>query len=333
MRSRFRPLIFVMPLEMLLLTLACPTMPGATTAAAFPDRPVRIVVPYAPGGGNDTLARTLGRKLEDIWGKPVVIENKAGANTIIATEYVSRLDPDRYNILMVTTVFAVNPSLASKLPYDTFADFAPVVLAGAAPNVLVTRPTLPVNSVGDLIAYGRANPGKLTYGSPEIGTAPFLGAELLKIEGKFDAVNVSYRGTRQQMFALLSGEIDYAFDVVTSLEYVKTGKLKALAVAAAKRLDTFPDIPTMIEAGLPGYEVATWYGFVVRSGTPPDMVRDINQAFNTAIDDPTVKSRMDGLGIRLLGGTPDGFGRHIRAEMERWSAVLRKAGIKREDGR
>jgi tripartite-type tricarboxylate transporter receptor subunit TctC len=333
MRSRFSSLIFAMRLAMPLLALACLTMPAATTAAAFPDRPVRIVVPYAPGGGNDTLARVLGRKLEEIWGKPVVVENKAGANTIIATEYVSRLEPDGYNILMVTTVFAVNPALASKLPYDTFADFIPVVLAGTAPNVLVTRPALPVNSVGGLIDYGRANPGKLTYGSPEIGTAPFLGAELLKIEGRFDAVNVSYRGTRQQMFALLSGEIDYAFDIVTSLEHVKTGKLKALAVASSKRLDAFPDIPTMIEAGLPGYEVATWYGFVVRSGTPPDLVRNINQAFNAAIDDPAVKSAMDGLGIRLLGGTPDGFGRHIRAEAERWGAVLRKAGIKREDGR
>jgi len=316
-----------------LLALALLALPAAPAAAAFPDRPVRIIVPYAPGGGNDTLARVLGRKLEDIWGKPVVIENKAGANTIIATEYVARQEPDGYNILMATTIFAVNPSLVGRLPYDTLADFTPVVIAGTAPSVLVTRPTLPVNSVSDLIAYGRANPGKLTYGTPEIGTAPFLGAELFKLDGKLDAVNVSYRGTRQQLFALLSGEVDYAFDVVTSLEYVKTGKLKALAVTVSKRLEKFPDIPTMIEAGLPGYDVATWYGFVVRSGTPPDVVRDINQAFNKAIDDPAVKSRMDGLGIRLLGSTPDGFARHIRAEMDRWGAVLRNAGIKLGDGR
>jgi tripartite-type tricarboxylate transporter receptor subunit TctC len=317
----------------LLLALALFGALGTPRSLAFPDRPVRIIVPYAPGGGNDTLARVLGRKLEDIWGKPVVVENKAGANTIIATEYVARQEPDGYNILMATTIFSVNPTLVGKLPYDTLLDFAPVVVAGIAPNVLVARPGLPVNSVKELLAYGQANPGKLTYGTPEIGTAPYLAAQLLKIDGHFDAVNVSYRGTRQQMLALLSGEIDYAFDVVTSLEYVKTGKLKGLAVTVSKRLDSVPEIPTMIEAGLPGYEVATWYGFVVRSGTPPDVVATINQAFNKAIDDPEVKAKMEGLGIKLLGGTSAQFGRHIRAEMERWGGVLRKAGIKLEDGR
>jgi tripartite-type tricarboxylate transporter receptor subunit TctC len=316
-----------------LLALALFAALGAPSSFAYPDRPVRIIVPYAPGGGNDTLARVLGRKLEDIWGKPVVIENKAGANTIIATEYVSRLEPDGYTILMVTTIFSVNPSLVGKLPYNTLADFTPVVVAGIAPSVLVARPGLPVNSVKELIAYGQANPGKLTYGTPEIGTAPFLAAELLKSDGRFNAVNVSYRGTRQQMFALLSGEIDYAFDVVTSLEYVKTGKLKAFAVTVSKRLDNVPEIPTMIEAGLPGYEVATWYGFVVRSGTPPDVVDAINQAFNRAIDDSQVRARMEVLGIKLLGGTPDQFARHIRSEMDRWGGVLRNAGIKLDNGR
>jgi tripartite-type tricarboxylate transporter receptor subunit TctC len=320
-------------LTLLLLALALLAVPGSSPSFAFPDRPVRIIVPYAPGGGNDTLARELGRKLEEFWGKPVVVENRAGANTILATEHVSRLEPDGYNILMVTTIFSVNPTLVGKLPYDTVADFAPVVVAGIAPSVLVARPTLPVGSVKELIAYGQANPGKLTYGTPEIGTAPYLAAELLKSDGHFDAVNVSYRGTRQQMLALLSGEIDYAFDVVTSLEYVRSGKLKALAVTVSKRLDSFPEIPTMIEAGLPGYEVATWYGFVVRSGTPPDVVQTINQGFNKAIADPQVRARMEGLGIKLLGGTSDEFSRHIRAEMDRWGTVLRQAGIKLEERR
>jgi tripartite-type tricarboxylate transporter receptor subunit TctC len=306
---------------------------GGTATAGFPERTVRIAVPYAPGGGNDTLARVLGRKLEEIWGKPVIIENKPGANTMIATEYVARLEPNGHNILMVTTIFAVNPSLVSKLPYDTLTDFAPIVLAGSAPTVLVTRPTLPVTSVAELIAYGKANPGRLTYGTPEVGTAPFLGAELLKIDGKFDAVNVAYRGTRQQLFALLSGEIDYGFDLVTSLEYVKTGRLKALAVMASHRLDKFPDIATMNEAGLPGYEVATWYGFVVRQGTPPEVLREINRAFNQAIEDPTIRIGMDGLGIQLIGGTADAFTAHIHLEMDRWAAMLRKTGIRLDNGR
>ncbi len=312
-----------------LLVLALASI-SPQSASAYPDRPVRIIVPYAPGGGNDTLARLLGRKLEEVWRRPVIIENKAGGNTIIATDAVSRLDPDGYTILMVTTIFSVNPSLVGRLPYDTIADFTPVVVAGIAPSVLVTRPTLPVNSVQDLLAYGRANPGKLTYGTPETGTAPSLAAELLKIDGHFDAVSVSYRGTQQQLLALLAGDIDYAFDVVSSLEYVKLGRLKALAVTISKRLDNFPEVPTMIEAGLPGYEAATWYGFVVRSGTPPAVIDQINHAFNQAIEDPAVRGRMDALGIKLLGGTPDEFANRIRTDMDKWGGVLRKAGINPE---
>jgi tripartite-type tricarboxylate transporter receptor subunit TctC len=311
---------------LLVLTLACI---GPQSASAYPDRPVRIIVPYAPGGGNDTLARLLGRKLEELWRRPVIIENKAGGNTIIATEAVSRLEPDGYTILMVTTIFSVNPSLVGRLPYDTIADFTPVVVAGIAPSVLVTRPTLPIDSVQGLLAYGRANPGKLTYGTPETGTAS-LAAELLKIDGHFDAVSVSYRGTQQQLLALLAGDIDYAFDVVSSLEYVKLGRLKALAVTISKRLDNFPEVPTMIEAGLPGYEAATWYGFVVRSGTPPAVIGQINHAFNQAIEDPAVRERTDALGIKLLGGTPDEFANRIRTDMEKWGGVLHKAGIKPE---
>jgi tripartite-type tricarboxylate transporter receptor subunit TctC len=294
---------------------------------SYPDRPVRIIIPYNPGGGNDVLARTLARKLEEIWKKPVIIENKAGGNTIIATEYVSRLEPDGYTILMVTTIFSVNPTLVGKLPYDTLADFTPVVVAGIAPSVLVTRPTLPVNSVKELIEYAHANPGKLTYGTPEVGTAPSLAAELLRIDGKIDAVNVSYRGTQQQLMALLSGDIDYAFDVVSSFQYVKAKQLKALAVTVSERLEEFPEIPTMIEAGLPGYEVATWYGFVVRAGTPPGVVQQINQAFNLAIDDPAVRERMNTLGIRLLGGTSEEFVRRIRSDLAKWAGVLSKAGL------
>jgi tripartite-type tricarboxylate transporter receptor subunit TctC len=300
---------------------------GAASTAAYPDRPVRIIVPYAPGGGNDTLARLLGRKLEGLWKKPVIIENKAGGSTIIATEAVSRSEADGYTILMVTTIFSVNPSLVGRLPYDTIADFTPVVAAGIAPNVLVTRPTLPVNSVQELLAYGRANPGKLTYGTPETGTAPSLAAELLKIDGHFDAVSVSYRGTQQQLTALLAGDIDYAFDVVSSLEYVRLGRLKALAVTISRRLDNFPEVPTMNESGLPGYEAATWYGFVVRSATPPAIVDQINQAFNQAIEDQTVRERMDALGIKLLGGSPAQFTDRIRSDMDKWGGVLRKAGL------
>jgi tripartite-type tricarboxylate transporter receptor subunit TctC len=304
---------------------------GPQPLRAYPDRVVRIVVPYNAGGGTDTLARTLAGKLEQIWKKPVIVENKGGGNTVRATEYVSRLEPDGYNILLVTTIFSVNPALVGKLPYDTLTDFTPVVLAGTAPCVLVARPTLPINSVSELIDYAHAHPGKLSYGTPEIGTAPWLAAELLRLNGKIDAVDISYRGTQQQLLALLSGDIDYAFDLVSSLEYVKTGRLKALAVTESKRLDKIPEIPTMIEAGFPDYEAATWYGFVVGAGTPPDIVHQINQAFNQAIDDPAVRGQMSTLGIRLVGGTSEQFLDRIRADMKKWAMVLGQAALERRE--
>jgi tripartite-type tricarboxylate transporter receptor subunit TctC len=299
-----------------------------THAAGFPERAVRIVVPYTPGGGVDTLARVMAQKLETRWGKPVLVENKPGGNTIIATEQVGRSEPDGHTILMVTTVFSVNPSLVPKLPYDSMADFAPVVLAGIAPNVLVTKPALPVNSVKELIDYARANPGKLNYGHPGVGTAPHLAGELLNADANIKTVAITYRGAQPSMLALLAGDIDYIFDVVSSLEQVKAGKLRALAVTTSKRLEQFPEIPTMIESGLPGYEAATWYGFVVPGRTPPDIVKEINEAFNSAIQSPDARRRMNAMGIQLLGTTPEAFGQHIRAETEKWGVVIRKAGIK-----
>jgi tripartite-type tricarboxylate transporter receptor subunit TctC len=317
-----------------LITLALLLLAAASVAPAlaFPDRPVRIVVPYPPGGGNDALARVLAQKLEQQWGKPVVVENRSGGNTIIATEHVGRQPADGYTILMVTTVFAVNPSLLQKLPYDTLKNFTPVLLAGSAANVLVTRPTLPVNSVKELIANGRANPGKLSYGHPGIGTTPHLAVELFNSDANIKAVGISYRGTQPQVMALLGGEIDYIFDVTTSLHHVQAGKLKGLAVTVSRRLERFPDIPTMIEAGLPGYEAYTWFGFVVPAGTPADAVTAINQAMNKGMQDSSVRARMDNLGINLVGGTPQDFARHISAEMDKWGAVIRKTGIKPQAG-
>jgi tripartite-type tricarboxylate transporter receptor subunit TctC len=321
-------------MQRLLAALALLLLAAASVAPAlaFPDRPVRIVVPYAPGGGSDALARILAQKLEEQWGKAVVVENRSGGNTLIATEYVGRQPADGYTILMVTTVFAVNPSLLQKLPYDTLKGFAPVVLAGSAPNVLVTKAALPVNSVKELIAYGHANPGKLTYGHPGIGTTPHLAVELFNSDAAIKAVGVGYRGTQPQLVAMLAGEIDYAFDVTSSLNQVQAGKLKGLAVTVARRLERFPDMPTMIEAGLPGYEAYTWFGFVVPAGTPADIVTTINQAMNKGMQDPSMRSRIENLGINLVGGSPQDFARHISAEMDKWSAVIRKTGIKPEAG-
>jgi len=301
-------------------------------AAAFPDRPVRIVVPYTPGGGNDGLARVLAQNLETQWGKPVVVENRSGGNTIIATDYVSRQPADGYTILMVTTVFAVNPSLVAKLPYDTLKNFTPVVLTATAPNMLVTKAALPANSVKELIAYGQANPGKLTYGHPGIGTSPHLAVALFNSDANINAVGVSYRGMQPQITAMLSGEIDYGFDVSSAAGHIEAGKLKGLAVTVSHRIKRFPQIPTMIEAGLPAYEAYTWFGFVVPAGTPPEIVTQINRAFNSGLQDPAVRTRTDGFGMQLVGGTPQEFERHIAAEMTKWGNVIRKTGIKPQSG-
>jgi tripartite-type tricarboxylate transporter receptor subunit TctC len=314
-----------------LVLLLCAAAP-VSSAAPFPDRPVRIVVPYTPGGGNDALARVLAQKLEEQWGKPVVVENRSGGNTIIATAYVSRQPADGTTILMVTTVFSVNPSLVEKLPYDTLKSFTPVVLAASAPNVLVTKAALPASSVKELIAYGQANPGKLTYGHPGIGTSPHLAVELFNSDAKIKAVGVSYRGMQPLITAMLSGEIDYGFDVASATSHIQAGKLKALAVTVSQRLKRFPEIPTMIEAGLPGYEAYTWFGFVVPAGTPADVVTQVNQAFNTALQDPAVRSRMDTFGLNLIGGTRQDFERHIAAETNKWGAVIRKSGLKPQAG-
>ena len=299
-------------------------------AIAFPEQTVRIIVPYAPGGGNDALARVLGQKLQEQWGKPVVVENKSGGNTVIATEYAAKLPPDGYNILMVTTVFSVNPSLLPKLPYDTLGQFTPVVLAATVPNLLIARVGLPVKSVKELIDYAHAHPGDLTYGTPGVGTAPHLAAELFNIGAAIKAVNVVFRGTQPQLLSLLSGDIDYAFDTSGAMEHARAGKIKALAVTISRRLDDYPDIPTMAESGLPGYEAATWFGFVVPAGTPPEVVGQINQAFNAAIRSPEVRQRTSAIGITVLGGTPEEFNQHIRREMDKWGDVIRKAGIKPE---
>ncbi len=313
------------------MLLLCATA-WVSPAAAFPDRPVRIVVPYTPGGGNDALARVMGQKLEEQWGKPVVIENRSGGNTIIATDYVSRQPPDGHTILMVTTVFSVNPSLVKKLPYDTLKSFTPVVLAATAPNMLVTKATLPATSVKELIAYGHANPGKLTYGHPGIGTSPHLAVALFNSDANINAVGVSYRGMQPQITAMLSGEIDYGFDVSSAASHIEAGKLKGLAVTVSSRLKRFPEIPTMIEAGLPGYEAYTWFGFVVPAGTSAEIVTRINQAFNKGLQDASVRFRMDTFGMTLVGGTQQDFVRHIAAETNKWGNVIRKSGIKPQAG-
>lgn len=299
----------------------------AALAQPFPSRPVRIIVPYTPGGGVDFLARVVARKLGEKWSKGVVVENRPGGNTIIGTDYVAKSAPDGTTILLCTTGFSVNISLMPKLPYDTLKDFSAVALAAMAPNVIIAHPSVPASTLKELIAYAKANPGKLTYGYPGVGTASHLAAELFKSQAGIEAVGVAYKGTQPMLAAILGGDINYMLDLTGSLSYVRAGKLRALAVTSNKRLKSFPDIPTVAESGLPGYEAITWYGFVVRAGTPPEIVESISREINEAIKSPDAYERITSQGIEVLGSTPQEFDRYIHEEANKWAKVVREAHI------
>jgi len=302
-------------------------VPSPGSAQAFPPKLVRIIVGVPPGGGQDLFARTVGRKLAEKWTRGVTVENKPGGGSIIATEYLANSPPDGTTVMLCTTVFAVNVSRIAKLPYDTFRDFKPVTLAAMAPNVLVARPSLQATTLKELIAYAKANPGKLNYGYPGAGTSPHLAGELFKLEAGIDVVSVPYKGAQPMLTAILTGEIDYMFDITGSLPHVRAGKLRALAVTSNRRLASVADIPTMAEAGLPGYEAITWFGFIVPSGTPQEVVEVLNREVNAALNSREVHDRITTQGMEILGTTPQEFERHIRAEVTKWARVVREARI------
>ena len=257
----------------------------------------------------------------------MAVESKPGAGSIIATEYVAKSPPDGHTILLATTVFSVNVSRVPKLPYDTFRDFSAIALGAMAPNVLVMHPSVRSATVKELIAYAKANPGKLNYGFPGSGTAPHLAGELFKLEAGIDVVAVPYKGAQPMLTAILSGEIDYMFDITNSLPHVRAGKLRALAVTSRTRIGSLPDIPTMSEAAIPGFEAITWFGFVVPSGTPPDVIELLNREINAALKSPEVHDRITTQGMELLGSTPQEFERHIRDEAKKWARVVRESRI------
>jgi tripartite-type tricarboxylate transporter receptor subunit TctC len=302
----------------------------SASAQDFPSKPVRIIVGVSPGGGQDLVARLVARKLSEKWARVVTVENRPGGGTIIATDLLAKSPPDGTTIMLCTTVFSINVSLVPKLPYDTFRDFIPVTLAAMAPNVVVVHPSVPATTLKELIAYAKANPGKLNYGYPGAGTASHLAGELLKLEAGIDVVGVAYKGTQPMMTAMLAGEIDYMIDITNSLQHVRSGKLRAFAVTSSKRLTSVPEIPTVAEAGLPGYEAITWFGFIVPSGTPQAIIDVLNREINSALRSPEVSERIKTQGMEVLGSTPQEFDRHLHAEVDKWARVVREARIKRD---
>jgi len=304
---------------------------GMTFAQSYPSKPIRIVVPYPPGGFNDTLGRTLAAKFTESWGQPAIVENKPGANTLIGSDFVAKSAPDGYTLLIVAFPFAVTPSLIKNMPYDTVKDFAPVILAAQSPNILVVNPELPVKSVGDLIALARAKPDGLSYASTGNGSSNHISMELFKSLAGVKLVHIPYKGSAPAVTDLLGGQIQVMFDNAPNvMPQVKAGRLRALAQSGLTRSSIAPDLPTLVEAGVPGYEVTVWFGLVAPAGTPREVIVKLNTEVLKILAMPDVRERFLAQGVEPMGSTPGEFGEHIRAQMAKWGKVVKDAGVQAE---
>lgn len=301
---------------------------GLACGQSYPARPVRVIVPFPPAGAVDILARVVGQKLGDKWKQSVVVENRPGGGTVLGSDLVAKSAPDGYTLLLAVTAHAVNATLVDKLPFDPVKDFAPITLAATAPNILIVHPSVPANSVAELIAYARANPGKLNFGSPGSGTAMHLSGEMFKAAAGINVVHVPYKGTQPVLNALLAGEVSYTFDAGVSLAHVKAGKLRAFAVTSARRAAIAPELPTLAEAGLPGFEAQSWYGFLAPAGTPVAVVELLSRDINEALRDPEVRSRIATAALEPVGTTPAEFEQYLKADIVRWGRVVKASGAK-----
>ncbi len=303
--------------------------PGIACAQAFPSKSLRLIVPSAPGGSPDINARELAGELSKQTGQQVVVENRPGASGILGYELLARATPDGYTFAYISNFIATNPSLYSKLPYDFFRDFQPVIFYFQGLNVLTVSPSLPVRSVKELIEQARANAGKMTFGSSGIGATPHLSMELFKSMTGTAIVHVPYKGTQQAVTDLIGGQIDILCDNLASLlPLVRSGRLRALAVTSLKRSAALPELPTLDEAGLTGYELTGWSGLAVPAGVPRDIVLRLNDEINKALASPTVIKGISSRGGTTMGGTPEQFGDHVRRETERLGKLIKAVGIK-----
>ena len=306
-----------------------PVIAGSVAGAQdFPVKPIRLVVPFAAGGGNDISARTLADALRKSLDKTVVVDNRPGAGSIIGTEIVSKSNPDGHTLLLGNISMAFNAALYKKLPYDTLRDFTPISLVVTQPNMLVTHPSRPAKSYREFIALARSQPDKLTYASTGIGTGGHLAVELLSMAEKIKLVHVTYKGTGPAVIAMLGDEIAVFFSsFATALPHVRDGRLRGYAVSSAKRARTLPDVPTIAESGLHGYEYITWYGLLSPAGVPPAVVAKLNKEVVAALNSPEVQQRYLSLGMEPNPSTSAQYAVHLKAETEKWTKVVRAAKI------
>lgn len=303
---------------------AAGTARGATQEDEYPTQPVRLIVPYTAGGGVDKVARVVGDKLAQALGQPVIIDNRGGASGNIGTSVAVNAAPNGYTIVMGAAALAINVSLYNKLPFDTVKDLTPVILLTKTPNILVVHPKVPARSVKELIALAKSRPGVLNYASAGSGTTPHMAAELFRSMAGVDIVHVPYKGSGPAVNAMLAGEVDLMLSpALTVLPHVKSGRLIALGMSGDRRSEAFPEIPTIAESGLPGYEAAQWYGVLAPAGTPPAIVARLNKELDRIIHLPDVKASLESEGSEPVGGSPDAFGAYIKAEIHRWASVIR----------
>jgi tripartite-type tricarboxylate transporter receptor subunit TctC len=297
---------------------------------AYPTKPVRIIVPFSAGGVADLLPRVVGKELSPKWGQPVIIENKVGASGNIGMAEGARAAPDGYTLVLAPAGnLTVNPTLFPKLPFDTYRDLTPVTLLAQSPNVLVLHPSVPAKSLSELIAYAKANPDKLNFASPGDGSAAHLAGELLNVQAGIKAVHVPYKGMAPAVNDLLGGSVQMMFaGISTVLQHVKSGKLVPVAIASARRNPQLPELPTVAESGIPGFDVTSWYGIVTRAGTPRAIVQKVQRDMAEALESAEVKARLSSLGLEPVGNTPEAFEALIKSESRKWADLVRKAQIK-----
>lgn len=304
------------------------TAPALAQGGGYPSKPIKIVVPYPPGGFNDTLARTVSAKLQTAWGQPVLVENRPGGATVIGIDQVAKAPPDGHTLVIVPFSFAVNPFIFAKLPYDSQKDFAPVTLAATTANLLAVHPSLPVSSVKELIAMAKAKPGSLSYASTGIGSSNHLSMEKFKQMAGVDITHVPYKGSGPAVTDLIGGQVQVMFDNISNvLPHVKSGKLKVLAVTTPARSPLLPEVPTVTESGVPGYEVAVWFGLAAPAGTPKPVIDKLNDGIVNVLKQPDVKAQFAALGVEAVGSSPEAFAAHIAAQRTMWSKVVRDAGV------
>jgi tripartite-type tricarboxylate transporter receptor subunit TctC len=306
-----------------------PALSGrAARAQAWPNRFVRLIAPFPAGGGTDAVGRIIAGRLSEIWGQQVITENRGGAGSNIGIEAAARSDPDGYTMLIASLPLAVNRYIYPSLGYDSIADFAPVSLICTYPNVMAVPNSSPAKSVREFIDYANANKGKITFASSGIGTSPHLSGELFKRMAKIEMTHVPYRGVAPAMNDLIPGRVDVMFNTTGGLmPQVRGGQVRGLAVTTAQRFPTAPDLPTVAESGVPGFDVSSWYAFLVPAKTPPDIVNKMHADTILALSDPAVKARLQELGVLVIGSTPAEMATHLKSEMEKWEPVIKAAGI------